>query len=210
MGKKCGAPANSFSMTKVNKILEKRRFLTKEEALEVLKDSYQELFTAYYDGLEGYNKMIQMLIPDARTRVESALLNAKLTESFINHFPERYYSGKYKRAIFRWEGISMLIKKLDNRGKPSYLPTILSDSITSQRQMSLFSDDAAKEDCILIFGYSKDRYGQLTNPRIILYDNGLKWEAAADEITTKTSASGNMSQDIIVKLKSTGEVKKAE
>lgn len=37
--------------TKVQKIFEKRRRISKKDALEVLKDNFQELFVAYNNGL---------------------------------------------------------------------------------------------------------------------------------------------------------------
>ena len=47
---------------KVQKIFEKRRRISKKDALEVLQDNFQELFVAYNDGLEYYKNIYFMVI----------------------------------------------------------------------------------------------------------------------------------------------------
>lgn len=183
-----------------NKI-EKRKRIDKEEALSLLKEYQQELFQAYCDGIERYNIEINQTIPEARVRLNSVLLNAKLTESFILHFPDRWTAGKYGRIIFRWDGLSMLIKKLNKNGKPSYIPTLLSDSIVNQLQQPLFEDDAFKEDAILIFGYTKDKDGQIVNPRIVYYDNAPLWIIDKNDLISKPASKGVLTEDVDVKLK---------
>lgn len=183
-----------------NKI-EKRKRIDKEEALSLLKEYQQELFQAYWDGIERYNIEINQTIPEARVRLNSVLLNAKLTESFILHFPDRWTAGKYGRIIFRWDGLSMLIKKLNKNGKPSYIPTLLSDSIVNQLQQPLFEDDAFKEDAILIFGYTKDKDGQIVNPRIVYYDNAPLWIIDKNDLISKPASKGVLTEDVDVKLK---------
>lgn len=187
-------------MAKVNNNFEKRKRITKNEALELLKDCYKDIFKAYYVGLANYNEEVNMTIPEARARLVGALLNAKMTESFILAFPENWSKGKYGRIIFRWNGVLMLIKKLDKNDKPSYIPTILSDSIVNQYQQSLFPGDEGKEEPILIFGYTKDSLGQLVNPRIVLYDSGVQWTAyMEDGVNMPTANTGT--QEIVVRLK---------
>lgn len=172
-------------MAKLQKIFEKRRRISKKDALEVLNDNFQELFVAYNDGLEHYNIVIQELRPEVRVRIDSGILNACIAQSFMEHFPDKWTLGKYGRIIFRWEGISMLIKKLNKNSKPSYIPTMLSDAITTQQQVSLFNCDEAKEDAILLFGYTKNSHGELLNPRIVYYDSEVKWIADLDDVITK-------------------------
>ncbi len=172
-------------MAKLQKIFEKRRRISKKDALEVLNDNFQELFVAYNDGLEHYNIVIQELRPEVRVRIDSGILNACIAQSFMEHFPDKWTLGKYGRIIFRWEGISMLIKKLNKNSKPSYIPTMLSDAITTQQQVSLFNCDEAKEDAILLFGYTKNCHGELLNPRIVYYDSEVKWIADLDDVVTK-------------------------
>lgn len=194
----------------INKNFEKRKRISKKEALELLKDCYEDIFKAYYNGLANYNEEVNMTIPEARTRLVGPLLNAKMTESFILAFPENWSKGKYGRIIFRWNGVLMLIKKLNKNDKPSYIPTILSDSIVNQYQLPLFPDDEGKEEPILIFGYTKDSYGQLIDPRIVLYDDGVQWTAYMED-GVKMPKTDTGTQEIVVRLKKkeAGE-KKAE
>lgn len=194
--------------TKIIKVSEKRRFLSKEDALNVLKDNFKELFLAYNGGLKHYNDVISGIRPETRVRIESGILNACVAQSFMEYFPDRWSKGKYGRIIFRWEGISMLIKKLNKNSKPSYIPTLLSDAITSQQQVSLFDCEEAKEDSILLFGYTKNNHGELQNPRIVYYDNDVKWIADINDAITKP-----ISQPVdepIVRLRQENINKKAE
>lgn len=193
---------------KIQKIFEKRRRISKKDALEVLKDNFQELFIAYYDGLEHYNTIIQEFRPEVTVRIKSGNLNACIAQSFMEHFPDRWTIGKYGRVIFRWEGISMLIKKLNKNSKPSYIPTILSDAITNQQQASLFDCEEAKEDAVLLFGYTRNNHGELLNPRVVYYDNKVKWIADLDDVITKPMA--EPTEKPKVRLKQININKKAE
>lgn len=195
--------------TKVENKSEKRRDISKENALEILADSVGYMFIAYFEAVEKFNVEIQQTRPEARTRLVGALLNAKLVESFINRFPENWIKGKYGRIIFRWDDVQMLIKKLNANGKPAYLPTILSEKIESQTQAELFSgDDKAKEEPLLMFGYTKDKYGSIINPRIIYYDNEVKWMISKEDLMLKPVPMEAV-EDIQVLIKR-AEEKKAE
>lgn len=191
--------------TKLENKIEKRKRISKEDALLVLQSYHQGLMKAYYEAIDRYNMEIRQTIPEARTRLNSVLLNAKLTESFIIHFPDNWKKGKYGRIIFRWEKIQMLIKKLNKNNKPSYIPTLLSDSIVNQLQSSLFEDDEAKEEPILIFGYTKNADGQLVHPRIVYFDGEVKWMIDDNDIITQP-ISRDKPKDIDVNLKE--EIKK--
>lgn len=184
--------------------------MTKEDALEVLQASYKELFVAYYEGMQTFNGVIKGISPELRTRCESTLLNAFVLERFKRHFPERCNIGRYGRVLFRWDGVTMLVKKLSKKGKPSYIPTILSDGITSQLQMPLFDCEEAKRDAILFFGYTKDKQGRYVDPRIVLFDGDVKWTAYAEDIAdvARVPAQADIAE-VEVRLKRT-ERKKAE
>lgn len=194
--------------TKVQKTFEKRRRISKEDALKVMSEHMQELFIAYEDGLRHYNQVIMGLRPEVLVRISSGVLNACIAQAFMEHFPDRWVKGKYGRIIFRWESISLLIKKLNKNSKPSYIPTILSDAITNQRQDSLFDCDEAKEDAVLIFGYTKNNHGELVNPRIVLYDGEAKWIVTIDDITTKPVE--KPAAEPVVRLKQEEKARKAE
>lgn len=196
--------------TKLNQKNEKRKRIDKESALELLKEYYQGIFTAYHNAIDKFNVEIQQTGLEARVRLWAVLLNAKLIDSFIQQFPDNWTKGKYGRVIFRWEEVQLLIKKLNKNSKPSYIPTMLSDSITNQVQASLFeNDDAVIGEPILIFGYTKDKFGQIINPRIVYYNGEVEWIITPDDIISKPIAENN-TEDIEVRLKQQDSKKKAE
>ncbi len=102
----------------------------------------------------------------------------------------------------------MLIKKLNKNSKPSYIPTLLSDAITNQQQISLFDDEEAKQDAILLFGYTRNSNGELLNPRIVYYDNEVKWIADIGDIVTRPLA--QQTDEPTVRLRQENINKKAE
>lgn len=190
---------------------EKRKRIDKESALELLNGHIRDIFSAYNSAVDKFNVEINQTIPEARTRLWAVLLNAKLTESFIHQFPENWKKGKYGRVIFRWEEVQLLIKKLNKNSKPSYIPTLLSDSIINQEQQSLFADDdASKEEPILIFGYTKDALGQITNPRIVYFNGKVEWVIDQEEFALRHEAAAPKEEiNVTLKQKGQGE-KKAE
>lgn len=193
-----------------NKKNEKRRYFSKEKALEMINECGLEIFQAYRDGLERFNEEIQQTNPMCRTRLESTLLNAKMAESFMKHFPDNWIRGKYGRLLFNWGCLTMVIKKLNTKDKPYNIPTVLSETITTQSQASLFDgDDDAKENALLIFGYTKNRYGELVNPRIVLYDGYPRWTIYNEDLI-KNPAITQKVEEPVVTLKGAKENKKAE
>ncbi len=84
-------------------ISSKRQAITKEEAVELLRQYAELIFSAYDSALDKYNVEIRQTNPIARTRLSSALLNAKMVESFADMFPDNVTFGKYGRVLFRYE-----------------------------------------------------------------------------------------------------------
>lgn len=161
--------------------LSKRQAFSKEDAVELLRQNAVQIFSAFDEALDKYNVEIQQTSPLARTRLDSPLLHAKITDSFIATFPENTIIGKYRRIIFRYVGngnkCQLIIKKLSKSSRPSYISTRLSNTILSQGQCELFDgEESAKREPLLIFGYTKDRFGNLTNPRIVYFDEEPVWE----------------------------------
>lgn len=187
---------------------EKRKRIDKESALKLLNDHIRDIFSAYNNAVDKFNEEINQTIPEARTRLWAALLNAKLTESFIHQFPGNWKKGKYGRVIFRWKEVQLLIKKLNRNSKPSYIPTMLSDSIVNQKQQSLFTDDdASKEEPILIFGYTKDAFGQIINPRIVYFNGKVEWVIGQEEFALRRTGTASK-EEINVSLKQKGQGEK--
>jgi hypothetical protein len=194
--------------------LSKRQAFSKEDAVELLRQNAVQIFSAFDEALDKYNVEIQQTSPLARTRLDSPLLHAKITDSFIATFPENTIIGKYRRIIFRYVGngnkCQLIIKKLSKSSRPSYISTRLSNTILSQGQCELFDgEESAKREPLLIFGYTKDRFGNLTNPRIVYFDEEPVWEIVPSDFA---SALPNMDsvEYIEVKPKRKQREKKAE
>lgn len=195
---------------KIANIFEKRCYFPKEIALEMLKDCGLELFQAFREGLERFNEEIQQTSTECRTRLEATLLNAKMLDSFIKHFPNNWVRGKYGRILFNWGKITLIIKKLNTKDKPYNIPTTLASSITEQYQASLFNgDEAAKENALLIFGYTKNHLGEYVNPRIVLYDGYSRWVIHNEDLVKNPSVVQEIEQPIIT-LKGVNINRKAE
>lgn len=198
-------------MANIDNFNEKRNLIEKEEFNEIFKEHFSEVFRAYTLGLMRYNEEIQQTIPQARVRLDSVLLHAKITESFIAHFPESYSIGKYKRVIFRWADapVQLIIKKLSMDSRPSYIPTMLSGAIQNQDQASLFMDNTQTVEPILIFGYSRSRAGAVVDPRIVYFDGEAKWVLYLENAVSLQTASRDELLNVEVKLKKS-EIRKAE
>lgn len=67
----------------------------------------------YKESINLYNEKIQEFIPEVRTRFDAVLFNTLLAQMFIQQFPDKYRKGRYGRLIFRWDGLQMIIKKLN-------------------------------------------------------------------------------------------------
>lgn len=146
--------------------------------------------------------------------MDSPLLHAKITDSFIEAFPENAIVGKYRRIIFRYvdkdRKCQLIIKKLSKSSRPSYISTRLSNTILMQGQCELFDgDENAKREPLLIFGYTKDRYGNLTDPRIVYFDENPIWEIVPSDFAATLPNMDNVER-IEVKPKRKQREKKAE
>lgn len=195
-------------MAKIVKPL-KRPKLSKEDCLVNVGQTLPLMFHAFKECFDMYNEQIQQFIPEVRTRLDSTLFYALLAQSFIKHFPESYRKGRYKRAIFRFEGCQMILKKLNSKNQPSYVPTILSDSIQIQGVDSLFEGDEGVEP-ILIFGYTKDKYGNISNPRIVYYDNVPQWEINTTDLRFFNADKPNTRYEVTIRLKGDKQIKEAK
>lgn len=158
-------------MTKINKFLKTEDTVSYKDCLSSLKDVGGEIFTAYYEAIELYNKEIQLTPIEARGRMKSAYLNAKIIQCMISRFPKDVRYGKYRRFILRKNGYQLLFKKLDKYGKPMNIKTKLVNSINYQ----LFDERLVSEPFIY-FGYSENSFGEIVNPKLTyIYKGEVKW-----------------------------------
>ena len=194
--------------TNISKLL-KRIKLSKEDCLMNIGPVIPTIMRIYKECINLYNEKIQEFIPEVRTRFDAVLFNTLLAQMFIQQFPDKYRKGRYGRLIFRWDGLQMIIKKLNSKNKPSYVPTMLSDSIMNQLSLPLFEEDDALEP-ILIFGYSKDKYGTISNPRIVYYDGSPQWEINESDTTFFNTADKVAKYEVTIRLKSEKGIKQVK
>lgn len=169
-----------------------RRTISLEEALEGLRDAAQTMFAAYEEGLRHFNRVISLFeTPEARTnRLEAGVMHSCLVEAFVKAFPDYVVPNtKYGRFILRIAETQIIIKRINEAGKPSYVPTILSDKILTQSSASLFDDEdeAAKAEPVLIFGYTRNKVGEFVDPRIVYFKGSPIWVIAADDVMAKVA-----------------------
>jgi len=74
------------------------------------------------------------------------------------------------------KGYIILFKKLDKNDMPMNIRTKMTDSIENQLQGRLFQDDEDPTAPILFFGYKKNQFGELVDPKLVYIDeNKVKW-----------------------------------
>lgn len=172
---------NSFILKKRNRIINGK------ECLFELKDALPQIFQAYHEAIKLYNIEIALTPPTARIRgFESQVLNAKIIQCIQKEFPENWRRGKYSRIMLSINGYIIFFKKLNKYGMPMNIKTTFNDNITNQCQVSLFDSDDVTSP-ILFFGYSKNNFGEITNPRIVYIDEDkVKFEIHESDIKRKT------------------------
>ena len=162
----------------------KRRLASEKECKIDLNKELPILFKSFSYALSLYEKEIIQTPPESRARAfEASLLNSKMIQSIQKHFPENWRFGKYKRFILSVEGYTVLFKKLNSKDKPMNIKTLHNSAISNQRQMSLFSNEEEVVNPILIFGYRKDRVGNIFDPKLVYIDEEkVRWTITADAV----------------------------
>jgi hypothetical protein len=156
----------------------KRRIVTADECKTELHDELPVLFQTFGHAMSMYEKEILLTPPEARARTfEASLLNSKMIQSVQQHFPGKWKFGKYKRFILRMNGYNIFFKKLDSKNRPMNIKTHYAVAIENQKQLNLFEESSADMfEPILFFGYKKDRFGDITDPRLVYIDESrIKW-----------------------------------
>ena len=115
--------------------------------------------------------------PEARMRgFEAHLLNVKTIQSIQQYFSRDWKTGKYGRFMLYVKGYIILFKKLNKNDMPMNIRTKMTDSIENQLQGRLFQDDEDPTAPILFFGYKKNQFGELVDPKLVYIDeNKVKW-----------------------------------
>ena len=155
----------------------KRKLISKKECLHDLESDLQTMFLAFSEATQLYEQEIVSTPPVSRAKnFEASLLNSKMMQCIQKYFPVNWKFGKYKRFILRVNGYNVLFKKLNGKDMPMNVKTVLSDAIANQLQYSLFNDSPEVADPIVFFGYRKDKFGNITSPKLVYIDeNHVKW-----------------------------------
>ncbi|WP_339839379.1 hypothetical protein [uncultured Maribacter sp.] len=169
----------------------KRRLASLEGCQNDLKNELFLMFSAFHSALKNYQEEIVQTPPEARARgFEASLLNSKMIQSIQENFPINWKFGKYKRFTLRVNGYIILFKKFNSKGLPMNIKTKSVTAISQQLSIPLFDDYTFVAEPILFFGYSKDNFGIISNPKLVYIDeNQVKWEITRDSISTSKTIS---------------------
>jgi len=173
-------------LQKTANIAKRKRIINAKECEYDLREVLGGLFNAFQNAVRNYEKEIVQTPFSARCRgFEASLLNSKLIQSVQSIFNENWTFGKYKRFMLRINGYIILFKKLNGKDMPMNIPTRFSSSIQNQEQGNLFDmfDDGTEP--ILFFGYNKNRFGEIINPKLVYIDESkVKWTISESDIST--------------------------
>ena len=161
-------------MTKVHKNFEegkRKRIINPKECEFELREILQRLFNTFWNAVRLYESEISLTPIQSRCRgFEANYLNSKIIQCIQAEFEDEWFFGKYNRFIFRINGYIILFKKLNKKDMPMNIPTKYSLSLTNQQQGSLFDKDDNGSEPILFFGYNKNRFGEIINPKVVYID----------------------------------------
>ena len=171
--------------TKVKKSFQtsKRRLATAEGTLIDLQKELPLLFRAFYEAVKDFEREIIQTPAESRARgFEASLLNSKVLHRIQENFPRNWKFGRYKRFLLQISGYNILIKKLNNKNMPMNIRTLNTEAINNQQMLPLF-DLPTITNPIVYFGYKKDRFGSVTEPKLVYVDESkVNWIITEDQI----------------------------
>lgn len=192
----------------------RKRVISAKECEIELGSILTRLFEAYENAVKQYNKEIVLTPPEARIRgFEAHLLNVKIVQSIQKYFSSDWKTGKYGRFMLYVKGYVILFKKLNKNDMPMNIPTKMTDSIENQLQGRLFQGDEDPTAPILFFGYKKNQFGELVDPKLVYIDeNRVKWaiNKPATELLKPVVLKPSVPAAASVSLKVTNKTKTAE
>lgn len=200
---------------KFNENNKRKRIISAKECEIELGSILTRLFEAYENAVNQYNKEIVLTPLEARIRgFEAHLLNVKIVQSIQKYFSNDWRTGKYGRFMLYVKGYVILFKKLDKNDMPMNIRTKMTDSIENQLQGRLFQDDEDPAAPILFFGYKKNRFGELVDPKLVYIDeNRVKWainNPATEHLKPSVVLKPSVPAAASVSLKGANKAKTAE
>lgn len=166
----------------------KRRVASEDGCKKDLSNELPILFDAFTMAFKNYELEIVQTPPNSRARgFEASLLNSKMIQSIQETFPKYWKYGRYKRFTLNVNGYIILFKKLNNKNMPMNIQTKSVSDISNQLALSLFDENTYVAEPILFFGYKKNKFGQISDPKLVYIDeNNLKWAITEHELNTGT------------------------
>jgi hypothetical protein len=164
----------------------KRRVISEEECKHDLQAELVKMFEAFGRAVAQYQKEVVLTPPISRARAfEASLLNSKMIQAIQESFPKNWKFGKYKRFLLRVQGYNVFFKKLNGKDMPMNIKTLHSTAIYNQLQTSLFDNYELSAEPILFFGYKKDKFGTIHDPKLVYVDEeAVKWTLTEDKAAT--------------------------
>jgi hypothetical protein len=167
--------------------VKKRRIISAKECKHDLKKHLEVLFESVNQGIDNYYQILSLFPVESRIRaLEASILNAKITEAIQSNFSENWKFGKYRRFILRINCYNILFKKLDNKDMPMNVRTKHVEAIENQYQLNLFEESSFSNviEPIVFLGYKKDKWGTITDPKLVYIDEGrIQWTISRSDIT---------------------------
>lgn len=198
-----------------NPLPAKRRLASEEGCKIDLNTELPILFDAFTSAFKKYELEIVQTPPNSRARgFEASLLNSKMIQSIQEKFPKYWRYGRYKRFTLTVNGYIILFKKLNNKDMPMNIQTKSVSDISNQLSMSLFDENIYVAEPILFFGYKKNKFGQIFEPKLVYIDeSNLKWAITENELSAGTIIMSTPTDETIKvampKLKVAHNIKKA-
>lgn len=165
----------------------KRKIASPEGTQSDLQHELPLLFEAFYKAVNDFERELVQTPIEARARgLEASLLNSKVLYRVQQQFPENWKFSKYKRFVLRINGYNILVKKLNSRNMPMNIKTKSSEAINFQLSLPLF-DVLDVTEPIIYFGYKKDRFGNIVDPKLVYVDEGnVSWTITESQLIKTT------------------------
>lgn len=149
----------------------RKRIINANECKSDLNQHLKLLFEGFWRAVKYYENEIAFTPFHARGRgMEASYLNSKIIQSMQEVFQGDWKFGKYKRFMLRLNGYIVFFKKLNRKNMPMNIQTRLSSSIQNQEQGKLFDECDNGAEPIIFFGYNKNQFGEIVNPRLVYID----------------------------------------
>ena len=151
----------------------KRKSADYDRCKSDLEDDFITLLEAFSKAIEKANiTLSNFSMIDWSRNLEASVIQSALSSILSKFYNDKVCYAKHKRLVLRLKGYLILFKKLGEDGFPMNIETDSSLAILNQsQQIELFPESNYNNLPILFFGYTKNKVGQFTNPKLLYIDN---------------------------------------